>query len=68
MAGVLAFVLVLYVLSSGPCIRIYEPLSSASRLRTYRTLYAPLHWLCRKSPTLNSAMNWYVLLWYAPDP
>ena len=70
-AGMLALMLALYVLSTGPVYRFYvnpnrHP-GEIEKLNTYEKFYAPLSWLCGKWPMAGDAFDWYFRLWYRPE-
>ena len=63
-AGILATMLILYVLSTGPVARRYA--RGQPRWNRYQEIYAPLFWFAENSATVASAFGWYVNLWI-PD-
>ncbi len=71
--GIIAGVLLLYVLSVGPAFRACvrgDVTKEESRLLTYKKVYAPLIWLYENSAMANGALGWYVELWayWPPGP
>ena len=66
LAGLLALLPVLYVLSIGPAYRyyvdFYDPGDMGKR-QTLRKIYAPLYWLCENVPRVAGAFDWYTDLW-----
>lgn len=55
---VAAFVVVLYVLSTGPIAKLNR--EGIISLRTFQTLYAPLAFLDQHSPVVSSFFTWYI--------
>jgi hypothetical protein len=64
-AGVLAALPVLYVLSTGPAIRVIAQsnLSFSERLVRAYQIYWPLVWVADRCPPFADALMWYVRLW-----
>ena len=65
--GVIATILVMYVLSFGPAgLIVYSTVpfryfDTASEVMDF--IYAPLIWLAERSELFDSVMAWYVDLW-----
>jgi hypothetical protein len=53
--------LVAYPLSIGPAFRIFERTDNEWIRSAYKTVYAPLFWVCSKWETLSSTKTWYIL-------
>ena len=59
--GLLIVLPVLYVLSAGPAALLTD--KRYISVETLQTIYRPITWAGKRSPTFNSAINWYIKLW-----
>ena len=60
-------VLVFYVLSIGPAVRLHEKAASQSLKTTIEIVYAPVVVLIENTP-LRTAGEWWVSQWRGPPP
>jgi hypothetical protein len=54
-------VMALYVLSAGPATWMFG--HDWIEAETLNLFYAPLRWICVRSPAAANAFEWYVALW-----
>ena len=66
---VLLFLPVLYVLSIGPAVFMYDRhMLSPSVASTLETIYSPLEWASNQSKAIEYPLNSYIQLWASRDP
>lgn len=66
-ATVLAVLILLYPLSTGPFIGLVSSgiISEPTGEAVVETFYAPLVWATDHLPAVEASLNWYVRLWAA---